>query len=209
MDEVIKELWLNIRTLTGTQWIIVITFSLFIGFGLFALFRWLYSSRFEAQKSLLELKDKTIEYYAGQHTPPVASSSKLPDTNRAIIPENWQPYISQAFKYLEAELDNAMAQQHMNRISADMGFILDAELFVLYVRLFERTAPDSQEALKKEQSKWLLKRSEHAEKSVESHGGSLAPLEYNLAYIDKTKERIAELQSRLELYEEEKDARNA
>jgi uncharacterized protein YecT (DUF1311 family) len=209
MDDILKELWTNLRSLSGTQWIIVLTLSVFIGGGLFFIFRWLYGSSFEAQervvaaqKNLIELKEQTIQYYAGPNVLPSALSPAGPLPTE-IAPTNWDPYVEQAFDFLEATVkDGKGGQQGMNRISADMGFVLDAALFIRYVRVFERLPLAQRQAFREEQSAWIASRSQQAENAVESHGGSLAPLEYNLRFVEVTQARIAELDARLKQFTE-------
>jgi uncharacterized protein YecT (DUF1311 family) len=204
MDEILKDLWTNLQSLNGTQWIIVVTLSIFIGAGLFFVFRWLYGSTFEAhervaaaQKTLIELKDQTIQYYASANAVPDAASS-VNAPLAAIAPADWDPFVEQAFDYLHAEVtEGKHGQQGMNRISADMGFVLDAGLFVRYVRIFERLSPTDRAAFRSEQSAWIDSRSNQAEDAVESNGGSLAPLEYNLKFVEITQTRIAALDARL------------
>jgi uncharacterized protein YecT (DUF1311 family) len=191
MDEIIKDLWMAVKDLSSSQWVVLIALSIFIGVGLFLIFRWLYQTRFEAQTTLIDLKDKTIEHYKTIHKEQVAIKPLS-----AIVPEDWKPYLEQPYNLFEEYLNKAEAQQEMNRISADMGFILDANLYILYLRIFYSLPTDQADNFKKEQENWLKKRHKQCEDSVESHGGTLAPLEYGLAFIKFTQIRITELETK-------------
>jgi uncharacterized protein YecT (DUF1311 family) len=192
MDSVISELWTALKTLNGPQWVVLLALALFLGFGLFLLFRWLYGARLEAQGSLIDLKDKTIEHYKSIH----AERSK-PRSLSEIIPEAWEPFLEQPYQQLEEFLEQAMQQQTMNYTSANMGFVLDAELYFLYLKIFHSLSSDSAEAFKRDQKRWLEERREFCESSVQSHGGTLAPLEYGMAFIQRTNERIHEFRKRI------------
>ncbi len=73
----------------------------------------------------------------------------------------------------------------------------DAQLFIAYVRLYERLSTKEREKLYAEQAAWLKARPKVAKKGVESEGGSLAPLEANNAEVTYTEKRLAELRARL------------
>ncbi len=85
----------------------------------------------------------------------------------------------------------------MNYTSANMGFIKDAELYILYLRIYYALPLEKAEAFKHEQELWLNERKEYCENEVESHGGTLALLEYGLAFITKTNARILQLSNRI------------
>jgi uncharacterized protein YecT (DUF1311 family) len=191
MDEIIKELWTALKALNGSQWVVLITIAIFVGIGLFLLFKWIYEANIEAQNSLIDLKDKTIEHYKSIHT----ESNKLKPLSE-IIPEAWEPFLEQPYQQLEEMLEHEMPQQTMNYTSANMGFILDADLYILYLKIFHSLSPDQAEVFKLEQERWLKERNEFCTSSVESHGGTLAPLEYGLAFIQRTNERIEQLKHR-------------
>lgn len=190
MDSVILELWAALKTLNGS--VVLLALALFLGFGLFLLFRWLYGARLEAQGSLIDLKDKTIEHYKSIH----AEHSK-PRSLSEIIPEAWEPFLEQPYQQLEEFLEQAMQQQTVNYTSANMGFVRDAELYFLYLKIFHSLSSDSAEAFKRDQKRWLEERRKFCELSVQSHGGTLAPLEYGMTFIQRTNERIHELRKRI------------
>jgi|GEM_PF-1132831 len=188
MSEILKELWSALQIMNGAQWVVLIALAIVIGVGLFWVFRWLYTNRFEAQENLIELKNKTIEHYKEVHV-----EKSRPKPLSEIIPEAWQPYLEQPFRQLEEVLEEAIQQQQMNYTSANMGFIKDAELYILYLKVYYSLPTAKAEEFKSEQQQWLKDREAYCESEVKSHGGSLAPLEYGMAFISKTQERIVQL----------------
>jgi len=197
MGKFLSDRWNDILSLNGSQWLIIAVLSAAVGTALFYLFNWLYSQRFKAQSDVIGLQKQQLELYAGQH-----QSTALPApkdrTATLVLPDEWAPYLDQAVHYLEGQLEAWQhGQQGANRISADLGFIHDAKLFQIYVRLYERLAPNRRDEFRKEQEDWLGERQTRAETFVESHGGSLAPLEFNNEFIEVTAARIKELEGRL------------
>jgi uncharacterized protein YecT (DUF1311 family) len=114
-----------------------------------------------------------------------------------IIPAKWQPELSQAIDWSTANLKEAMAQMQMNSLSRQIADMKDAQLFVLYVRLYERLGAKEREQLLAGQTKWLKARIKAARDAVESEGGSLAAFESNNAESEFTDRRIKELNARL------------
>ena len=85
----------------------------------------------------------------------------------------------------------------MNLRSREIADMTDAQLFIAYVRLYEKLPPKERTALVAEQAKWLKARVKAAAAGIESEGGSLAPLEANNAELTFTEKRLAELRTRL------------
>ena len=123
------------------------------------------------------------------------------DVPKELIPHPWQPSLSATASRLQRELSEATTQQSINRLSREMADLQDAELFVTYVRLYERLPAKEREELRREQTKWLTARSRHVQESIQSEGGSLAAFEANDAEAKFTDKRIQELQKRLSNYE--------
>jgi uncharacterized protein YecT (DUF1311 family) len=197
MGQFLSDRWNDILALNSTQWLVIAILSVTVGTSLFYLFNWLYSQRFQAQSDVIGLQKLQLELYAGQH-PGAALPAPKDKAATLILPNEWTPFLDQAAWYLEGELNAwQQGQQGANRISADLGFVQDARLFQTYVRLYERLAPDRREEFRKEQQDWLGERRTRAEAAIESHGGSLAPLEFNLEFIKVTAARIKELEGRL------------
>lgn len=125
-----------------------------------------------------------------------ASASLNAQTKSRIVPEDWLPALAPSIKTSLDNLREANAQQEMNRLSREVADMTDAQLFIAYVRLYEKLTPKEREKLLAEQTAWLKKRPAVAKKGVESQGGSLAPLEANNAELTYTEKRLAELRAR-------------
>jgi uncharacterized protein YecT (DUF1311 family) len=126
--------------------------------------------------------------------PPSAQSGEREGT---ILPREWRPDGTAASEWLGKDLTEMQAQQGMNQLSRCLADLRDAELFAIYVRLFERLSEPERRLLLREQEAWLVARRKAAENAVESEGGSLAPYEANSAEMKFTERRIAELTKRL------------
>ena len=124
---------------------------------------------------------------------PLAAQTK----STAVIPEGWLPALAPSIESTLADLKDANAQMEMNRLSRLVADMTDAQLFIAYVRLYEKLPPKERTALVAEQAKWLKARVKAAAAGVESEGGSLAPLEANNAELTFTEKRLVELRARL------------
>lgn len=85
----------------------------------------------------------------------------------------------------------------MNLLSRQIADMTDAQLFIAYVRLYEQLSAKEQQKLREEQARWLKQRAKVARDSVQSQGGSLAPLEANNAEVTLSEKRLVELRARL------------
>lgn len=128
---------------------------------------------------------------------PIAAEGADKSERALVLPKGWAPDHDAVVEGLQQQLENANSQAEMNRLSRQIADVRDAQLFVLYVRLFERLGPSDREELVEAQAAWLKKRDKHAEDSIESEGGSLAPMESNLAAAEFTLQRITQLTKRL------------
>jgi uncharacterized protein YecT (DUF1311 family) len=126
------------------------------------------------------------------------------DRQLPITPKQWRPDAATAIEWLEQDLQETKAQQGMNKLSRCIADLKDAQLFGVYIRLAEYLSAADRQKLRQEQENWLLAREKYTEEHIESHGGSLAPLEANKAEIKFTEKRIVELTKRLATYEHEK-----
>jgi hypothetical protein len=170
MGQFLSDRWNDILALNSAQWLVIAILSATVGTTLFYLFNWLYSQRFQAQSDVIGLQKLRLELYAGQHQSAALPAPKN-EAATIILPNEWAPFLDQAASYLEGELNAWQhGQQGANRISADLGFVQDARLFQIYVRLYERLSPDRREEFRKEQQDWLGERRTRAETAVESHG---------------------------------------
>jgi uncharacterized protein YecT (DUF1311 family) len=114
-----------------------------------------------------------------------------------IVPEDWLPALSPSINSALTQLKKADTQTEMNARSREVADMTDAQLFIAYVRLYERLGASERKKLHDEQTRWLRQRAKSARESVESRGGSLAPLEANNAEVTLTEKRLAELRARL------------
>jgi uncharacterized protein YecT (DUF1311 family) len=85
----------------------------------------------------------------------------------------------------------------MNSLSRQVAEMTDAQLFIVYTRLYELLSTKERATLVAEQSKWLKARAKAAHAGIESTGGSLAALEANNAEVTFSEKRLVELRERL------------
>ncbi|MFN2508887.1 MAG: lysozyme inhibitor LprI family protein [Chthoniobacterales bacterium] len=127
----------------------------------------------------------------------VVADSGYGQTKDKIIPTDWLPALSPSINSALQQLKEANSQAEMNSLSRQVADMTDAQLFIAYVRLYERLSAKEREKLVQEQTAWLKKRPKVAKAGIESEGGSLAPLEANNAEVTYTEKRLAELRARL------------
>lgn len=193
MGKFLLEQWTEVTSMTGAQWVLVIILSILLGIVLFNLAGGLRSRSFGAVRNTTLFKQNAI--YAGS-APTNESSPTVP---LQILPRDWEPpCVEQAIAQLEQQLEAHQGGQHgANRTSANVGFVLDSKLLDRYVRLYEKLSQAERVALLTEQAEWLKSRYTRSRAAVESGGGTLAPLEFNLAFIRETKSRICEIERRM------------
>jgi uncharacterized protein YecT (DUF1311 family) len=125
-------------------------------------------------------------------------SSPLLAANEAILPRGWDPSVTDTVDYLQTELEQEQAQQGINRLTAQISSLLDVELFITYVRLFDHLEPTAQTTLKREQADWLKQRVKVTYLAGQKEeGGSASSMESNDAFADFTRKRIQLLNDRL------------
>jgi uncharacterized protein YecT (DUF1311 family) len=122
-------------------------------------------------------------------------------SSSTIIPDEWLPALAPAIRSTVDQLKEANSQTEMNLLSRQIADMTDAQLFIAYVRLYEKLPTKERAALVAEQAKWLKARVKAAKDGVESAGGSLAPLEANNAEVTFSEKRLAELRARLKALE--------
>jgi uncharacterized protein YecT (DUF1311 family) len=116
----------------------------------------------------------------------------------SILPKGWNPSTIDAKDYLDRALQDEKSQQGMNRLTGHIASVLDAQLVVAYVKLYERLDEKGRAALKEEQTQWLAKRQKTALAAARSEeGGSASPMEANTAFADFTTKRLQALEARL------------
>jgi len=132
-----------------------------------------------------------------------SSSAQTPKKSR-IVPADWLPALAPSIDTALEDLKEANSQSAMNTLSRHIADMTDAQLFIAYVRLYEKLTAKERTKLVEKQSAWLKKRPKVAEAGIESEGGSLAPLEANNAEVTYTEKRLAELRARLKAVEKKK-----
>ncbi len=135
----------------------------------------------------------------------LASNASAQTKSSKIIPADWIPALAPSIKSALSDLKDANSQMEMNLRSRQVADMTDAQLFIAYVRLYERLPQKERDALVAEQAKWLKARAKAAQAGVESEGGSLAPLEANNAELTFTEKRLAELRTRLKAVDAKKE----
>ncbi|MGI8435556.1 MAG: lysozyme inhibitor LprI family protein [Chthoniobacterales bacterium] len=113
-----------------------------------------------------------------------------------VVPPDWLPALHPSIENALEQLKDANAQQEMNRLSRQIAEMRDAQLYIAYVRLYQKLGTKERAALLTEQTKWLKARVKAAKAEVESEGGSLAALEANNAEVTFTEKRLKELRDR-------------
>jgi hypothetical protein len=110
----------------------------------------------------------------------VPSDVVLGDAVADIVRDEWMPYMEQLADYLTSDVvEYRGGQQGVNLASGLITAALDAEIYFEVLRLAKLLPGSEHLNLINEQDAWEVYRHRCAEASVESHGGSLAPYEYN------------------------------
>jgi uncharacterized protein YecT (DUF1311 family) len=113
------------------------------------------------------------------------------------FPKDWKPDLSGVYDLLVKEIENA-PQQRMNAVTGRIAELRDAELAIVYLRLYSSLGEKGRKQLKAQQSKWIKARGQAVEE-LGPHGssrGSIAPMEDNQLFTDLTEKRIKELRRR-------------
>jgi uncharacterized protein YecT (DUF1311 family) len=127
-----------------------------------------------------------------------ACPSCTPVPPNTPAPLNWHPHLDQPIQQLEDLLASTDQQQPMNYTSANLAFLLDAKLYLLFDRYLSTADPSRRPALLADQRRWLTRRAHlAADARAQYQGGTLAPLAAHQAFIAATKSRITELQHRI------------
>ena len=125
---------------------------------------------------------------ASRTSPPPAATGKL----------DWHPQLDQPIRQLEEVLAATEQQQPRNYTSSNLGFVLDAKLYLLFDRYIASVPVADRPATFDEQRQWLEKRKRATDEAyAEYEGGTFASFAGNRAFIDATKARINEVERRL------------
>lgn len=115
---------------------------------------------------------------------------------RSVAELEWRPDIDQPIGQLQAMLDATEQQQPRNYTSSNLAFALDAKLYILFHRYLETLDADARHDAIGEQGRWLDQRKSVTSAAYSKYqGGTLASYAGNMAFIDATVRRIAEVES--------------
>jgi uncharacterized protein YecT (DUF1311 family) len=121
------------------------------------------------------------------------SCTRTPDATLATL--NWHPTLDQPAQELEENLAAEQQQQPMNYTSLNLGFLLDAKLYILFDQYLSSLPPDKRASAIDRQRRWLAQRASATTKAYAEYvGGTLASFAANESFIEITKARIVELQ---------------
>ena len=109
--------------------------------------------------------------------------------------ENEIQWVEDEAKELNKKLQNdTMSQMEMNQTSGQIYELWDGLLNRQWKRLKEMLPESEMNALKKEQKKWIRKKGKKLKKiEKENGGGTITPLEQNLAAAEMTEKRVRKL----------------
>ena len=111
---------------------------------------------------------------------------------------DWHPRLDQPIQQLEEVLAATEQQQPRNYTSANLAFLLDAKLYLLFEGYINSLPQEARPALLEEQRRWLEQRKLATDEAYDEYqGGTLASFAGNRAFIEATKERITALERRL------------
>jgi uncharacterized protein YecT (DUF1311 family) len=111
---------------------------------------------------------------------------------------DWHPRLDQPIQQLEEVLAATEQQQPRNYTSANLGFVLDAKLYLLFDRYIRSVPAADRSPIVEEQRQWLEKRRRATDEAyAEYEGGTFASFAGNRAFIEITKARVSEIEQRL------------
>ena len=111
----------------------------------------------------------------------------------------WEPNVDQPIRQLEESLAQIEQQQPMNYTISNIAFLYDAKLYILFYKYMENLNPKNRKEQINQQDEWLKIREEYVNRAYrEYEGGTFAPYNAGEAYIKITKERIEEIEIKLD-----------
>ena len=115
------------------------------------------------------------------------------------LPGEWKPDLRLVEDVVTRFYENG-GQQGFNLRTGRVFEIRDAELAILYLRLYSVLPSKEQARLRDEQAKWLKYRDGEVDKVApkDESRGTIAPMEENDRAIELTEARLKVLQARLE-----------
>lgn len=140
-----------------------------------------------ALRAMREQHEKSIEHKVYK-----VSDDVINDALFQLLQSEWEPYFQPTIDYLIADIENARCgQQGMNRLSDQVGEMVDATLYILTLRALAMARLAERRRLLREHQEWQERRHREAHTaSLEMERGTGAPLLYNGTYNTITEERI-------------------
>jgi uncharacterized protein YecT (DUF1311 family) len=115
-----------------------------------------------------------------------------------LPPLDWHPRLDQPIQQLEEVLAATEQQQPMNYTGANLAFVLDAKLYLVFERYLNSLPDEARRAVLDEQRRWLRQRKSATDEAyAEYEGGTLASFAGSQAFIKLTKQRITALEQQL------------
>lgn len=114
--------------------------------------------------------------------------------NEAAYGLDWEIKLDQPIRQLEEFMGETTQQQHYNFTSANMAFVYDAKLYILFHDLLRSAGPAERAELLDSQRLFLREREIRVDAVYDTYnGGTGGSLAGNLEFIDLTRQRIEEL----------------
>jgi uncharacterized protein YecT (DUF1311 family) len=111
---------------------------------------------------------------------------------------DWHPDLDQPIRQLHEVLDATEQQQPRNYTAANLAFVLDAKLYLLFQQYLQGIPGDRRNPATEEQRTWLSIRAAETDRAYsEYQGGTLASFSGSEAFIKVTQDRITELSRRM------------
>jgi len=122
-----------------------------------------------------------------------------PQSEQTSLFPDWNPNVDQPIQQLEETLAKLDQQQRKNYTISNLAFLYDAQLYILF-HDFIVSLPESARASEiAEQRNWLAQRKAQIHAAYSGReGGTLASYMAGQASIDATKERIAEIEKKMD-----------
>ena len=118
---------------------------------------------------------------------------------QGVAPADWYPSLSAVHQELENQIQEAKTQQTVARLAGNLFDVADAELFLVYFQLYERSSLAQRVVLEREQGRWLRERGPLKADLVTIGPTPTAEEEkvYTMGLIKVIDERTKELDARL------------
>lgn len=117
-----------------------------------------------------------------------------------VIPSlDWLPSFGPPIRQLETHLLNLRDNREMTQTISNIAYLYDAQLYIIFLELFDVSSQAARDALVNEQNLWLDFRMEVVTDTYQKNGtGDVASYHAADMFIAQTRERIVQLEKRLE-----------